>query len=374
MSPSRPRLFPAESLARRFAVWTGVSALLSLVSFAVTVFALLVLEAREPHAIDPPLELVEEEYGEEVLVAMLIAGPPSLLVAIGGSVWASHRVTGPLRAVARAVSQITPADLARRIDVEVDDADLRNLVLAFNGLLDRLERGLLALDRYAADVSHELRTPLAVTIANLEVSLRNPRSIEHWESQAARALEELSSLATLADSMLVLARGATGAGMPSTRVALLEEVAPVIERASEIAARQHVELVVTLPPSGRTRSVLGSAALLRSAISNLLDNAIKYASHPGRVAITFEDTVIGVRVTVEDSGPGVPDAEREQVFQPMFRAPPQRARPPGIGLGLTVTKRTVEAHGGTIRVGRSACLGGAAFTVELPSDEPRAQG
>ena len=150
------------------------------------------------------------------------------------------------------------------------------------------------------------------------------------------------------------------------------ELITLIEPDKRLGAKN--ELVVTLPPSGRTRSVLGSAALLRSAISNLLDNAIKYASHPGRVAITFEDTVTGVRVTVEDSGPGVPDAEREQVFQPMFRAPPQRARPPGIGLGLTVTKRTVEAHGGTIRVGRSACLGGAAFTIELPSDEPRAQG
>ncbi|MCA9692298.1 MAG: sensor histidine kinase, partial [Myxococcales bacterium] len=172
-----------------------------------------------------------------------------------------------------------------------------------------------------------------------------------------------------ADSMLVLARSATGAGMPSAEVALLEEVAPVLERASTIAAKQEIELVMVAPPEGLTRSVRGSAPLLRSAVSNLVDNALHYASQPGRIEIGFADAVGGVRISVEDSGPGVPDATRERVFEPLFHTAPPHSRATGFGLGLAVTRRIVEAHGGAIRVERSAKLGGAAFVIELPTVE-----
>ncbi|MCA9682809.1 MAG: HAMP domain-containing protein [Myxococcales bacterium] len=358
-----------NDLSGRVARWTAAAALMGIVTFAGAMWTVLVIESNEEEAGDQEeegtdLEELEEEAGEGILWAMLLAAPPSLAMAIGGAVWASRRAFAPLHAVTRAAREITAADLQRRIEVADTDGDLRELATAFNDLLERLDAGVAALDRHATDVSHEIRTPLAVSIAELEVSLRQERSPEQWQAQAQRTLDDLRGLAGLADGLLALARSSVGAGMPRGRVVIAEELAALIEQTRPRARQAGVELEVHGLDDAGELVVAGSAPLLRGAVANILDNAIKHGGQPGRVRLSLTAAAGRVCIRVDDGGPGLAAGERERVFEPFVRATGEVG---GFGIGLAVARRSVQAHGGTIRVDDSPELGGASFVIALPT-------
>jgi len=360
-----------RGLSGRVALWTSGAALLGLLSFAAAVYGVLLLEAGEHEGVSPepegsedPDESIEAEVGEDLLWAMLFAVPPSLVITVGATVWASRRAFEPLAEVTRAATEITAADLGRRLEVKARDRDLQALVVAFNELLARLDAGVEALDRYAADVSHELRTPLATSITELEVALRTGSSVEDWEQQARRTLEDLRGLAGTADALLELARSSTGAGLPRERVEIGAAVRVPLQRAEAEAERRGIALGVELPDAGRELCVAGSEPLLQGALSNLIDNALKHAGRGGRVTIAASCSEERVRISVEDSGPGVADEDLERLFHPFERGGSDTVRE-GYGLGLSIAHRVVVAHGGTLG-GGSSSLGGAAFWLELP--------
>jgi signal transduction histidine kinase len=258
---------------------------------------------------------------------------------------------------------------------EVDTLRTLLLVLSAGGLLVLVAAGLLgylyagralvpirdSLRRqreFAADASHELRTPLTITraaIAELRRGRSDPAVVD-------RALDDLDAGATrierLVDDLLLLARtDADAIELVEADTDLALAAAEATEGLEAVAAARGVRLALEVEPS----PVRGDEARLRQLTSILLDNAIRHSPAGGRVVVAVRP---GARLVVEDEGPGIAAADREQVFERFWRA--SDAPSDGTGLGLAIARWIAERHGGSIRAEARAAGPGARFVVELP--------
>ncbi len=300
----------------------------------------------------------------------------ALLVAGAGTWLAAELVLRPLRRLRATASSVAgDEDLDRRVPERDGPAELRSLAASVNAMLGRLgrsradrERALEATRRFAADAGHELRTPLTSVLAGLSTLRRHP------ELDAARraallddALAEHRRLVGLLDGLQALARG--DAAPPATGDVDLGEVAAA---AAGAAAARHPDLVVSAAVPDEPVVVRGWEPGLRLVAENLLENAARHGRPGGRALVRVEAAVDGVgpALSVEDDGPGVPEAERERVLAPFARVPVLDGdeERPGSGLGLALVAQQARHHGGSVEVGESAALGGARVTVRLGRD------
>jgi heavy metal sensor kinase len=279
----------------------------------------------------------------------------------------SGRALRPVCAMAATAHHITEHDLHRRISIDLPKGDeLGELARTFNDMLDRLEAGFQTLQQFTADAAHELRAPLAVIRAEIEIALRQPRSADALRSTLQAALEEVLSMSRTLDQLLLLARADAGQldiaddlfDLPD----LLEET---VARWRAVAVEHSIELRTAIPANGELR---GDRDLIRRLLDNLLSNAIRYTPEGGQVELSAKPVGGQWEITVSDSGPGVPPEARARIFDRFYRADKARRRGQGhAGLGLALSKRIAELHGGNIRLANEPSeLGGARFVVQLP--------
>jgi signal transduction histidine kinase len=251
------------------------------------------------------------------------------------------RPVGQLRAGAEAV---TAADPARRLPVPAAEDEVRRLAETLNGMLDRLEAGGARQRAFVADAAHELRSPLAAVRTTLEVALVHPDP-DGAEPALRTALEETVRMGRLVDDLLLLARLDAGAGRPAEPCDL-----------AEVARSVAPDAVLDLQPA----PVVADRDALRRVVRNLVENAARHASTV-RVTVTPE-----VLLLVDDDGPGIPEGERERVFDRFHRLDTPRSRDAGgAGLGLAIARELVTSLGGTV-VAEASPLGGARLRVVLP--------
>ena len=270
--------------------------------------------------------------------------------------WASRRLIGPLERATRTAAAISVDRFDRRMDVPDDSVELRALALAINELLDRLQRGYLALAAFSADASHELRTPIAAVSSELETALRRPRTASEWEASAQTSLAELHRLGGLVDSMLKFAQADATRDADATVFELAETIEDVAAVQLAAAAKAGVALRVEL--GSTLAKVRGHAELLGAAVANLVVNALRVTPRGGEVVVTLADDPAGATIVVDDTGPGLPE-DRSTLFVPFARGSD------GVGLGLAITRRIVERHGGAITA-EDRPGGGARFTIRIP--------
>jgi signal transduction histidine kinase len=244
------------------------------------------------------------------------------------------------------------ADPNVSLRVEANAREIATLRDAFNGLLARLGDALGRERRFSQEASHELRTPLAAIRGRLErLTVEGSLSAAQAE-HVATAIREVDGLNTLVDALLLLARSES-APLPQTPV-------NVCDLARAAGARQAA--AVEAPDEILVR---GSEELLERAIANLVENARKFAGAKARVRVRASQSGTSAMVAVADDGPGVPEAEREKVFERFHRAPQTRVATDGVGLGLAVARAIVLRHKGSIDVVASD-LGGAEFRIVIP--------
>lgn len=366
----RPRWPAGRSLGRRIAVLTMASTALSLLLFAGIAYALIIADERS-EAVSGIALSPEDEAQSQVLLAMLVASPVGLLAAVVGALWITRRELAPVDDIIRAATEMTTRDLHKRLPLPHAVTELRTLALALNGLLERLEHGFQSLDRFAADVSHELRTPLAVVMSQLEVALRRARTSEEWAATASTSLDELRQMTRLVQSLLALARANTAALPVPVPLSVRDVAEHAVSTVRQLAATKDIQLTLS-PQAGRnTRDVAADADTLCSAVATVLANAISYTPVAGQVRLSIE--YVGhdrIALHVDDSGPGVRDDERERIFEPFARGSAAQAADAspnggGLGLGLSIARRIIEHHGGTLCVSTTPAAG-ARFTLELP--------
>jgi hypothetical protein len=232
--------------------------------------------------------------------------------------------------------------------------------LAFAGVGRRFGGPAPAPD-ITAEAAHELKTPLTAMRGELEVALRRERSPAEYRETIAATLEEVKGLQNLVASVLLLTRGAEG-----PRAEEPVDVVALVKAEAERLHASHPERAVALASVSGPRLVIGDPSLLARAVGNLLDNAALHSVAGGGIRLKCEASKDEVRVTVEDDGPGIPEARRERVFERFYRGPDVGQRGiPGSGLGLPIARWIAEVHGGTL-VLDPAVGDHARFVLRLP--------
>ena len=299
----------------------------------------------------------------ETFARLLLIGLPALLVLAGGTVWlVVGRALRPVEQIRRTVTDITDisaADLTRRVPEPGTDDEVGRLAETMNAMLARLDDAAARQRRFVADASHELRSPLTAIRTGLEVGLAYPERAP-WPAIAERAVKQAARLEELISELLQLARVDAGKAAARRRRVPLAEMLAEVEAGTALGGP--VRLQLDVPPD---LAVTGDGAELSRVFGNVIDNALRYARTTVRVSAREDgDTV---RVTVGDDGPGIPAEERERVFDRFVRLDAGRAHGAGsTGLGLAIAKAIVVAHEGSIAIG-AAPEGGALVVITLRS-------
>jgi signal transduction histidine kinase len=288
-------------------------------------------------------DLEELEEGIANTAAWLL--PALVLLSIAGGLLMSRAIGKRIEAVSSAARQVIEGDLSQRIPVGGSNDDFDHLARTLNAMLDRLEGSIEAIQRVSDSVAHELRTPLARLRAELiEMEADSPGE------RIARAVEETERLGAIFDAVLRISR--IEARPPAERAAAVDLttlIADAVELHEPAAEAKQVTLEADLAPG---LAVPGDRDLLFQAISNLLDNAVKYVPARGRVRISARAGQDRVTLSVIDDGPGVPAEFRHKITERFFRAPGMEA--PGFGLGLALVAAVARHHRSELRFADAA--------------------
>ena len=271
----------------------------------------------------------------------------------------------------RPVAQIT--DMARRIRSSTLDeriaasglpAELSALAGTFNDMLDRLEESFTRLARFSADIAHELRTPVNNLRGEAEVALGKARSAEEYQEVLGSCLEECARLARIIDSLLFLAR----AESPQSQIArepldVGRELMAVRDFYEAAAADAGVTLRLACP-DGIVANL--DRTLFQRAVGNLVANALTHTPSGGTVTLASDRNQGAVRVTVADTGRGIPEEDLSHVFDRFYRVDDARsAATGGVGLGLAIVRTIVTLHGGSVAI-HSEVGKGTRVTLAFP--------
>jgi signal transduction histidine kinase len=283
---------------------------------------------------------------------------PPLLILMGVLTWiVTGRALRPVEAIRREVEVIGAGDLHRRVPEPGSADEVGRLARTMNAMLARLEDATDRQRRFVADASHELRSPLTGMRTQLEVDLEHPE-LADWEATERDVLADAIRMQRLVDDLLAIAVVDASALDAAHREAVdLDEI--VLAEARRLHTRTSLA-VDTHAVSGA--QVDGNPDQLLRVVRNLLDNAARHARSEVVVSLVESPTEVTLRVV--DDGPGIPDADRERVFERFARLDDARGRDGGgAGLGLAIVHDVVLAHGGSVAVENAP---GAAFTVVLP--------
>ena len=340
-----------------------------------------------------------EETRLHLLMAMATAGALIVLAAAAGGKVLADRALLPIDRITRLAAAIGAGDLHRRISTEAWGTtpegypvpgtprrrpdELGRLVETLDGMLARLQEAGERRRQFTADAAHELATPVATIVSGAEIALRHPRSVDEYRAALRNALQEGQHLGRIVDDLVLLARADAGQLPMQRELVEVDEVCRQAARAfGPLAAERQVALTTELP--SQPSLVIGDDWRLGQVVRNLLDNALRHTPPGGTVQLRLLEDVgragyppggaATVRLSVRDTGSGIPAEERERVFERFHRAggdigaPAHMSRRAGSsGLGLAICRAIVDAHGGRIWIEPSAGgRTGAEVVVELP--------
>jgi signal transduction histidine kinase len=314
------------------------------------------------------------EAPPEMVATMLFLGP--VLVAL--SVWWAWVIAGrafrPLDRMVDQVKAITDGrSLHRRLAIGSAGAELQRLALTLNEMIERLETSFGALRRFTADASHELKTPLAVLRADVERAMSPSTRKDERAVALEEALEQVTRMAELVNSLLTLARADEGRLEVVRDLIRLDELArEVVETARLLGEEAGVQIE---SPEVAAAEVRGDLLRLRQLFLNLVTNAIKYTPRGGTVTIALTVVEGFAHFVVKDTGIGIAAADLPYIFDRFWRADRSRSRAAergGFGLGLAICQWIAHAHGGSLSV-QSRLGRGSTFTALLPLAVPEAE-
>ena len=291
----------------------------------------------------------------------LTVGLSALATALLGA-WAARSGLRPLRRMSAVARGVSAQSLNARLPETDMPPELAEMAHHFNAMLGRLDDSFQRLSAFSADIAHELRTPLSNLLTHTQVTLTRPRPIEDYREALHSNLEELQWMAQLVNDMLYLAKADHGLLMPRREpLDLAEEVDVLLEFFAPLAE----DAQVRLSRDGNAQ-MEGDRSMLRRALSNLLDNALRFTPAQGEVRVLIVEQPKVLSLTVENTGGGISEDLLPRLFDRFYRADPARHEGSNehAGLGLAITRSIIRAHGGQIRC--ESDRGWKLFVIELP--------
>jgi signal transduction histidine kinase len=298
-----------------------------------------------------------QRRAQAMSITLRILAPLLLLLPVAAALlwWIVGRALRPLGQLGRQLTQRQPGSLAP-LALEPLPAEVQPMVAALNGLLARLQAAFEQQRALTADAAHALRTPLAAVTLQAQLARRAPEGPER-DTSLQKLEAGVKRASQLVAQLLALARlDPDAARQPAAPVDLAKLAREVGEELAALADRAQVALRTRLPASA---PALGHDAALRMAVTNLLDNALRYTPAGGEVELAVQEDAKGWRLAVSDTGPGLPADERERVFDRFYRGRDSKA--PGSGLGLAIVREVARLHGGGTFIGDGP--GGRGLTV-----------
>jgi signal transduction histidine kinase len=288
---------------------------------------------------------------------------PALIVGLALGWLVSHYGLRPLRRLDQTVRHIlATGKTSARVRLDSERGEMNALVGLFNQMLDRNEKLVIAMHESLDNVAHDLRTPMTRLRASAESALRKAEDTSACREALQDCLEESDRVLTMLHVLMDVAEAETGA-MPLNReeVQLGELAAQVIEVFELVAEESGVTVVADIPDGV---SVHADPTRLRQVLSNLVDNAIKYSRAGQRVTLSARALDRHTELSVTDEGVGIPPGEQSKIWDRLYRGDLSRSQR-GLGLGLSLVKAIVEAHGGSVSV-HSQVDKGSCFTLRFP--------
>ena len=291
----------------------------------------------------------------------LTVGLSALATALLGA-WAARSGLRPLRRMSEVAASVSASSLTKRLPHDQMPAELAELAHTFNAMLGRLDDSFQRLSAFSADIAHELRTPLSNLLTHTQVTLTRPRPLEDYREALHSNLEELQWMAQLVNDMLYLAKADHGLLIPKREPLELGDEADLL---LEFFAPFAEETQISLTREGNARFT-GDRSMLRRALSNLLDNALRFTPANGEVRVRVVDRPKGLSLSIENSGSAIDQVLLPRLFDRFYRADPSRRESSSehAGLGLAITQSIIRAHGGQIHC--ESDKGWTRFMIELP--------
>ncbi len=285
-----------------------------------------------------------------------------LLVGLAGGGWLVARSLKPISSISATAVKISAGDLSQRINVAEAESELGQLATVLNSTFARLETAFAQQKQFASDAAHELRTPVTVILTQTQTALNRERDAASYKQTVEACQRAAQRMRKLIESLLELARFDAGQEvlkrLPFDFSKMILESTEMVQT---LAEERGVKIISELSPLPMT----GDSERLAQVVTNLLTNAIQYNQPDGEVRVILKPQGGLAVLTIADTGQGIAAEDLPRVFERFHRADKSRTGAGNSGLGLSICKAIVEAHGGTIEVASTENVG-TTFTVRLP--------
>jgi signal transduction histidine kinase len=337
----------------------------------------------------PPVNIEEDRIAEEMLpsgelvevgcsiapelrelegAALKLAGFGGAILFVGfaGGWWFVGRALRPISEISSTAVKISGGDLSQRINLAEAESELGQLAAVLNSTFARLETAFAQQKQFAADAAHELRTPVTVILTQTQMTLARERDTAGYKQTVETCQRAAQRMRKLIESLLELARFDAGQEvLQRLDFDLSQTVAECAEMVRPLAEERRVRIITALQPLPFT----GDSERLAQVVANLLTNAIQYNRPDGEVRARLEAQDGLAVLEISDTGTGIAPADLPHVFERFYRADKSRSGGGHVGLGLSICKAIVEAHGGTIAV-TSTEHAGTRLVMRLPAGSP----
>jgi heavy metal sensor kinase len=320
---------------------------------------IVVIVGRSPADIEETMGSFRKVLGFSGLAVIIFA-------AVGG-VFLANRVLKPVDRISQTAREIGESDLSRRIEINGQD-ELARLSATLNGMFQRLESAFNRQRQFTADASHELRTPLAIIQAESTLSLGKGRTEDEYLKSLETVAQESEYMSTIIEKLLFLARADAGKEPYSFQEVEVIDLLQDVSQDVEVLTREKNQLFE--PGPVEDLSIIGDRTKLKQLLLNIFNNAIKYTPPGGKISYKAYRQKGAAVIDIMDTGIGIPAENIPYLFERFYRVDKTRSRAEGgSGLGLSISEKIAEAHGGRIDV-ESVVGKGSTFRLTFPLSNP----
>lgn len=329
-------------------------------------FLTLEHDNRGNYRIRDLLKEIRENDAKQIQKISLFVITGNLLIGITGGYILAKQMLRPIKRINKEISEIEAKNLHKKIPQSGTNDEIEELIGNFNTMTDRLQKSFDVQGEFVANASHELKTPMAVLMTNIETALMNKNIPRDTKEYLETSLGTVHNMNVLLEDLLLLS-SLEKYKKSFESVDYVRLIKNLTKNLDSIANKKEIEVKVTTPEEKIL--IKANPTLLNRAISNVVENAIKYSPDKSVVEVQIENNASNLITKVIDDGPGIDKKYHKQIFERFFRIDDSRSRKTGgSGLGLAITKEIIEIHNGEIKVQENKPTG-TIFVITLPKKD-----